>query len=226
MYDRQHYIAPSLLVVVCLEGLGGKEQFSFISLVSGSRAGWRRRSRSGLLSLPAGQETASTRSFAHPAWCLRPSPAPPGARRGLCPATRAAGGSSAALGEGWVEDGGCQVCARCLFWGGGGGSCCTELELGHRESCGSCTGRFRSPCSCERSGGCLASAPAKGLEMKMSPCICIQTKAREAAQQPSAGARPPAARVAKQMGCRVLNQLQFLRSCLDNEHHSTQAYRS
>lgn len=94
------------------------------------------------------------------------------------------------------------------------------------DSCRFCMGRFHSPCSCERSGGCLASAPAKGQEMKMSPCICIQTKAREAAQQPSAGARPPAARVAKQMGCRVLNQLQFLRSCLDNEHHSTQAYRS
>lgn len=126
MYYRQLNIASSLLVIVCLEGLSGKEQFSFISLVSGSRAGWRRRSRSG-------QETASTRSFAHLAWCLCPTPAPPGARRGLCPATRAAGGSSAALGEGWVEDGGCQVCARCLFWGGGGGSCCTELELGQLQ---------------------------------------------------------------------------------------------
>lgn len=83
-------------------------------------------------------------------------------------------------------------------------------------------------CALERGVADALSQPlAKDLEMKPVPLNLYSNKEqRSSAGEQSAGVRPPAACVAKQMGCRVLNQLQFLRSCLDNEHHSTQAYRS
>lgn len=82
-------------------------------------------------------------------------------------------------------------------------------------------------CTLERdSCGCLVSVPAKGLEMKPVPWNLYSSRAEKSCREQCAGVRPPAARAAKQMGCRVLNQVQFLRSCLDNEHHSTQTYRS
>lgn len=80
-------------------------------------------------------------------------------------------------------------------------------------------------CSWERRVvGALSQPQRRVWRWSLRPGICIP------AEQNSAGSsvlgETPAACAAKQMGCRVLNQVQFLRSCLDNEHHSTQAYRS
>lgn len=71
------------------------------------------------------------------------------------------------------------------------------------------------------------SAPSKGFGDEACALeFVFKQRTEKWCREQSAGVRRPAAGVAKQMGCRVLNQLQFLRSCLDNEHHSTQAYRS